>query len=109
MPAAACQCCVVQQVACVTSQYSSSFSCICICITNNFFALTDTAASASVILLQHLNTDVQSPSKGKGIWPAQCTCCLSETSTTGHAAGSTLLTQAPCQLIEAFKVGDCLV
>jgi hypothetical protein len=32
----------------------SSFSCICtcICITNYFFSLTDTAASASAILLQ---------------------------------------------------------
>jgi hypothetical protein len=32
---------------------SSSCSCTCICITNNFFSLTDTAASASAILLQH--------------------------------------------------------
>ena len=31
---------------------SSSFSCTCICITNHFFSLTDTAASASAILLQ---------------------------------------------------------
>jgi hypothetical protein len=31
---------------------SSSFSCTCICITNHFFSLTDTAASASAILPQ---------------------------------------------------------
>jgi hypothetical protein len=31
---------------------SSSCSCTCICITNHFFSLTDTAASASAILLQ---------------------------------------------------------
>jgi hypothetical protein len=31
---------------------SSSFSCTCICITNHLFSLTDTAASASAILLQ---------------------------------------------------------
>ena len=31
---------------------SSSFSCTCICISNQFFSLTDTAASASAILLQ---------------------------------------------------------
>ena len=31
---------------------SSSFSCTCICITKHFFSLTDTAASASAILLQ---------------------------------------------------------
>jgi hypothetical protein len=30
----------------------SSSSCTCICITNHFFSLTDTAASASAILLQ---------------------------------------------------------
>jgi hypothetical protein len=31
---------------------SSSFSCTCICITNQFFSLADTAASASALLLQ---------------------------------------------------------
>jgi hypothetical protein len=31
---------------------SSSCSCTCICISNHFFSLTDTAASASAILLQ---------------------------------------------------------
>jgi hypothetical protein len=31
---------------------SSCFSCTCICITNHLFSLTDTAASASAILLQ---------------------------------------------------------
>ena len=35
----------------------SSFSCTCICITNHFFSLTDTAASASAILLQQLAAD----------------------------------------------------
>jgi hypothetical protein len=34
------------------AQGSSGFSCTCICITNHFFPLTDTAASASAILLQ---------------------------------------------------------
>jgi hypothetical protein len=34
-------------------QRSSSCSCTCICITDHFFSLTDTAASASAILLQH--------------------------------------------------------
>ena len=33
------------------SQSSSSLSCTCICITDHFFSLTDTAASASAILL----------------------------------------------------------
>ena len=32
---------------------SSSLSCTCTCITNYFFSLTDTTASASAILLQH--------------------------------------------------------
>jgi hypothetical protein len=35
-----------------TSCQSSSFSCTCICITKHFFSLTDTAASASAVLLQ---------------------------------------------------------
>ena len=37
---------------------SSSLSCTCTCITNHFFPLTDTAASASAILLQGCNETV---------------------------------------------------
>jgi len=43
---------------------SSSFSCTCICITNHFFSLTDTAASASAILLQQATTHKQCRSAG---------------------------------------------
>jgi hypothetical protein len=37
---------------------SSSLSCTCICITDHFFLLTDTAASASAILLQHWTAEM---------------------------------------------------
>jgi hypothetical protein len=37
---------------------SSGFSCTCICITNHFFSLTDTAASASAILQSSLTNEV---------------------------------------------------
>ena len=33
----------------------ASCSCTCICITNHFFSLTDTAASASAILLHRMD------------------------------------------------------
>jgi hypothetical protein len=36
-----------------------SCSCTCICITNHFFSLTDTAASASAILLQQADCVVE--------------------------------------------------
>ena len=47
----------------------SSSSCSCTCITNHFFSLTDTAASASAILLQ------QQPSWAVSTHPTQPTCC----------------------------------
>jgi hypothetical protein len=42
-------------------QSSSSLSCTCTCIINHFFLLTDTAASASAILLQQLQPQINGP------------------------------------------------
>ena len=48
---------------------SSSFSCTCMCITDHFFSLTDTAASASAILLRYKQMQA-----GLRPWLSGCPC-----------------------------------